>query len=119
MTTKADLSKTDRAALELALEQMQAEGPEPAEQLEWKEAHFGWFDAATLAVYHCQRKALNLKPWESPPCWIDDPDEVMAKPMNHRGEHQAAKLLRTMLDFGISSYHPDPVAAIEAARARR
>jgi hypothetical protein len=28
-------------------------------------------------------------------------------------------LLRQMLDLGISRYHPDPLAAIEAAQARK
>jgi hypothetical protein len=61
-----------------------------------------------------------LKPWEYPPCWIcvDEIDELLGTPGTERdkisGKRTAAALLRKMLSLGISQYHPDPIAAIEA-----
>jgi hypothetical protein len=51
---------------------------------------------------------------------IDDPDEELAAPsVRAHGRAQAARLLREMLDAGISRYHPDPVAALKAAKRRK
>ena len=55
MVTK--LSEVDRDALERALKIAQAS--EPGER-----------DART-AAYTCQRRALQLRPWQSPPCYGD------------------------------------------------
>lgn len=115
------LTKTDRAALELALKLTLAE-PDRTEQIGCKLAEDGWFDAATFASYHRQCDALHLAPWESPPCWIDDPDATLAAPNNvpwAHGAHEAARLVKRMMVLGISKYHPDPLGAIEAAKARR
>ena len=40
--------------------------------------------------------------WESPPCWADEGDN-----------DTAAKLLRQMLDLGISRWHPSPMSAMK------
>ena len=64
-----------------------------------------WIDVAQFAAYACQCKNLHLKPCERPPCR-----------MNSNGNHEAAHLLRQMLDLGISRWHPDPLAAIKAAK---
>jgi hypothetical protein len=60
----------------------------------------------------CQIHALHLKPWEEPPCAADEdgPDER---------DKEAQRLLRQMLAFGVSRWHPDPLAAIEAAKQRK
>jgi hypothetical protein len=45
---------------------------------------------------------------------IDDPDEELAAPsVRADGRAQAARLLREMLDAGISRYHPDTGRGIE------
>jgi hypothetical protein len=44
----------------------------------------------------------------APPCCVADENEPRI------GEESAAKLLRRMLKAGISRWHPDPVAVLEA-----
>jgi hypothetical protein len=50
-TTEDDeeLSKIDQDALEMALQQMLAD-PEWCESIEWKQARYGWWDAASFAA---------------------------------------------------------------------
>jgi hypothetical protein len=47
-----------------------------------------WIEAAEFAAYGVQIEALALKPWESPPCVVDE-DEA-----------------------GLSRYEPDPKGAL-------
>jgi hypothetical protein len=76
-----------------------------------------WDDVAHSCCYHRQYSALNLLPWQSPPCWVDDPDQDLSTPQHPtEGRHEAALLTKKMLALGISRYHPDPVGAIEAAK---
>jgi hypothetical protein len=72
------LSKVDREALQRAIEMVRAEGPN---ETRWIDDHFrtnGFFETGRLASYHCQYRALQLKPWEFPPIWIDDVSEAFA-----------------------------------------
>ena len=64
---------------------------------------------AAFAAYHCQIRALKLKPWNAPPCVAseDNPDER---------DKDAQKLLRKMLAAGVSRYAPDPMAALAKSR---
>jgi hypothetical protein len=57
-----------------------------------------------------QCRALNLKPWETPPCHVNDPDNPV------REERKAARLQQRMLRAGVSKWHPDPLAAIAEAK---
>jgi hypothetical protein len=112
MTT---LTKTDIAALELAIKQTLAE-PDPlrVEQVKSMLQDRDRITVGEFCSYHRQCDALALKPWEYPPCWINDPDEVLGV-SRYPPDPQAATLLKQMLAAGVSRYHPDPVAAIEAA----
>ena len=71
-----------------------------------------WVEVAEFASYCCQCRALNLKPWQSPPCHADEDDA------NPRDE-KARALLRRMLRAGVSRYDPDPMAALERKPKRR
>jgi hypothetical protein len=73
-------------------------------------AHDPWNEVARFASYSCQSDALNLKPWDEPPCVAREHDP------NER-DKKAQRLLRKMLAAGVSRYHPDPLAALEAVRA--
>jgi hypothetical protein len=105
------LTKTDIAALELALKLAREESPGRAQQLALKLAEDGWWPTARFAAYSCQVDRLHLKPWEHPPCWCDDPDDYP--------DREAARLLKRMLAAGISQFDPDPMAALEAAKKAR
>jgi hypothetical protein len=102
------IDEHDRVALTAALEQARAEGADRAAQIAAK----GWREAAESAVYHCQCRALCLRPWQEPPCVADADDPA-------ERDKAAQKLLREMLALGVSRFHPDPLAAIEAAKQRK
>ncbi len=100
------MQKLDREALELAVELCRAD-PIHATQIAEKLAEEPWEDVAEFCVYSCQVDALNLKPWQEPPCRVDVSDE-----------NPAAELLKRMLAAGVSQFHPDPLATIAAAGTR-
>ena len=114
-----DLTPIDRAALELALEADRSKGDRATRlQLESMLQERPWIEVAKFAAYGRQCDALRLRPWQPPPCWaeVDDQDNEAGPISGHRA---AAELLRRMLALGISRWHPDPLAAIEAAEAGR
>jgi hypothetical protein len=99
------MNKNDRDALALAVSRQRARKGrvEQIENLLVEDPEH----AATFAAYSCQCAALDLKPWERPPCHADE-----------RDSDEAARLLRQMLALGISRYHPDPLAAIAAVKVK-
>jgi hypothetical protein len=98
---------TDQLALEEAMRIARLE-PGRSRQLDAKLKDESWRDVAEFAASCVQSRALHLKPWETAPCDIydDDPDSP------------GKRLLKRMLEAGVSRYAPDPLAALEAARAR-
>jgi hypothetical protein len=104
------IDETDMKALNLAFARFYSGGKAQADQLDWMVKDQGWLKAAMFAASCCQRDALRLKPWQSPPCWVADENEPRV------GEEDAARLLRRMLKAGISEFHPDPMAALEKAK---
>ena len=68
----------------------------------------GWTEAAMIAAYDCQCRALAAKPWERA--------ALRGEPCD---KGKAGHLLRRMLARGISRYHPVPLAAIAAASQDR
>src|SRR5215831_7022621 len=107
--TDSGLSKADRYALERCMEMSQRD-PERAEQLQsMLDVGWPWELVADMACHCCQARAQALKPWQCSPCSVDenDPDER---------DKDAQKLLRQMLQAGISRYEPDPMQALKARR---
>jgi len=70
-----------------------------------------------FCAYHRQIDALNLKPWQSPPCDLDEDDDdgTVINAPNVEG----VKLLRRLLAAGLSRYEPDPMAALAEATKRK
>jgi hypothetical protein len=104
MNRRPYVRKIDRDALKLSMEMARQGADARGEQLDRMLEDREWFEVARFASAHCQRRALNLKPWESPPVWVgvgDDP--------------HAEALWKRMRACGVSRYHPDPVRACEAA----
>ena len=111
------IEKNDLDALELAIAQTLAEDDKGrVEQVTHMLEEDRWH-GATFAAYHRQTDSLNLKVWESPPCCFDE-DNIDADADDIHGNRPALKLLQEMLDLGISRWHPDPLAAIEAAKRK-
>jgi hypothetical protein len=111
-----DDDDVDRAAFELAIELTRAEA-DRREQIDHMLADDPRIEVGQFASYHRQVNALRLRPWEPPPCHINDADETLAQPEQPGdGKHAAARLLKQMLALGVSKWHPDPLAAIEQAK---
>jgi hypothetical protein len=104
------VTKTDRATLKLAIKQCRAESPERAEQIDAKLADEPWEEVAEFAAYCCQTSNLRLKPWQTPPCHVGIDSSY--------DEPEAIRLLAQMRELGISRWHPDPMAAITAAKGK-
>ena len=98
------MTKHDRDALKLALEQARAADADHDEQIRFLLREGGWQEAAIFAAYH-----WRLRPWEEPPCCTDEDDPG-------ERDKDAHKLLRQMLALGVLRWHPNPLAAIEAAK---
>lgn len=118
----ASMKAHDRAALQLAINLTRRESAERRRQIDDMLRHDDWFAAATFAAYHCRVRALRLKPWETPPLYVVDPDDPNAGPCRGTVSNNwpaAARLVKQMQALGISKFHPDPIAAIEAAARAR
>ena len=104
------MSATDLAALAHAIDAAR-KNPAEAKRINDRLANGGdWFDFATSAALHCQMTALNLLPWQSPPC--------VAHFIEPRRDEHAAELLHRLLAAGSSRYEPDPIAALAEAEAK-
>lgn len=106
------MNTVDQAALELAM-RIARRDPATRVQLDDKLKDEDWHSVAEFAAYHCQYEALNLKPWESPPCWTDEDENCSDPTYDFKKLNQAQVVLRRILKAGISRYHPDPLAALE------
>jgi hypothetical protein len=97
------MTKIDQAALELAFETvLKGKDASRAEQVRYLRAQDGWEPTARFCASLLQRRALELKPWDSPPCALDRPDDSAA-----------GRLLRRMLVAGLSRYDPNPMRGLE------
>jgi hypothetical protein len=106
------MRKTDRAALELALQQTLAEKDQSrVEQVRSMLEGRTRLYVSQFCSFHRQIEALRLRPWELPPC-LGDCDVGSGR------DEQAWRLLRRMQKAGVSRWHPDPIAAVEAAEKR-
>jgi hypothetical protein len=109
---------TDHAALELAIKCCRARSEDDRRQIDSMLASGDRTEVAQFASYSCQNKALNLRPWQDPPCAVDHPDDPQPRHAMD-GRVEAAMLLRDMLAHGVSRWHPDPLAALKAAKRKR
>lgn len=104
--TEEDFDVVDREALNRALKLTLAQDEAGRrEQVHSMLVDDGWWYAASFCVYHRQCEALNLKPWESPPCHVDEDD-----PYDHP---KALGLLKRMLSYGMSRYDPTPIDSLK------
>ena len=112
-TEAEELSPADLAAFELAIATVRNESPA---QRKWIDARLASgcdrVEMGKSAAYHCQIASLGLLPWEIPPCY------AMARPAVYDHQRASRRLLGRMLDAGVSKWHPNPVAACEAAEAK-
>jgi hypothetical protein len=104
------MRKTDRAALELALQQTLAEKDQSrVEQVRSMLEDRDRLDVMQFCSFHRQIEALKLRPWELPPCLGDYDGSPGGR------DEQALRLLKRMRKAGVSRWHPDPMSALEKA----
>ena len=111
--------QTDLDALKLAVETARKRDRAKRQQIESMLASRPWHDVAAFAAYSCQVDALQLKPWEWPPIWVNDIETALSEPDDGKRIRSAALLRQRMQRCGVSKWHPDPVAACEAAEQRQ
>jgi hypothetical protein len=116
------LTEADVEALARAIDLAQQESRAQRQQIDDMIRERGWERAARFAAYCCQDRALRLKPWMTPPCWLRSDAAVkaaQAAPSPDLGGRRAAgQLVERLLAVGLSRYEPDPEAALaKAARA--
>jgi hypothetical protein len=103
------IDPVDFEGLKLSMEQCRVSSKMQADQLDSMLMDRKWFDVACFAAYDCQIRTLRLKPWETAPMDVIDPNEP------RYGEEAAARLLKRMLQAGVSRYAPDPMGTLEAS----
>jgi hypothetical protein len=113
------MNARDRKAMRLAIEATRAEDEPRRRQVDAKLASEPWEHVGRFCVYHCQMNALNLAPWQRPPCLIEDPEAVLRGDDDAHGRHNAARLLLRMRKLYVSRYEPDPLRRCEEAEAKR
>lgn len=112
------MNEIDRDALERALVAARAEDEGRAKQIDSMLASEPWEEVAQFASYCVQGRALNLQPWQSPPCHASLAS-LRLPYGDPRAARESAELLSKMLALGISRFEPDPLAAIAEAEANR
>ena len=91
-----------------------AEGAARAKQLDSKLRDEPWKEVAQFASYCAQGRALDLMPWQSPPCHANL--RALSEPFGDpRAARESAELLKKMLALGLSRFEPYPLAAIAEA----
>jgi hypothetical protein len=106
------MTKVDREALKRAIELAKAEDAGRRQQIEAMLKEDGFEYAGTFAASHCQTRTLGLKPWELPPCQVED--EKPAADRNQIGLMKAWNVRQRLLAAGLSAYEPNPPAALAA-----
>jgi hypothetical protein len=106
-------------ALTLAIEVTRKESPARRRQVDDFLSSREWLDVATFCAASAQERALRLPPWQPPPCDIGNIAAALKDQDETRGYRAGALLLQRMERCGVSRWHPDPVAACEAAEAEK
>jgi hypothetical protein len=122
MTIQTDievLSPTDRAALELAVEVTRKESPGRRQQIDSFLSSRDWLYTAMFCASCAQSRALRLPPWQPSPCNVGNIASALNDPDEQSGYRAAALLRQRMERAGVSKWHPNPVAACEAAEAEQ
>jgi hypothetical protein len=108
----AEVDEKDREVMMLALRQCCDSDDKRARQIETMAASRPWQRVGAFGSFVCQCHALDLGPHEEAPCHVNDPADPGP------GEQEAARLLRRMLQAGVSKWHPNPMAAIAEAKRK-
>ena len=104
------MRRTDRAALELALQETLSEKDQSrVDQVRSMLERRTRLEVSQFCSFHRQIAALALKPWELPPCLGDYDGAPGGR------DEQAWRLLKRMRKAGVSRWHPSPLEALQKA----
>ena len=112
------MTPIDQDALERAIEAIRKSNAGGAVlQIEQRLEREGFEVAGKSAAYSQQVDNLHLMPWEVPPCWvapanIEDLLATSPDADDTHGWRDAARLLKRLLDAGLSRFEPDPANAL-------
>jgi hypothetical protein len=112
------LTAADEDALTRALAVTRAEDPGRRRQIDSMLADESWQSVAVFAATCAQSRSLNLMPWQLPPfrASLADLDQP---PGDASGRRESAELLQRLLRANLSSFEPDPLAALAEAEQRQ
>ena len=114
------LTRTDKAAMQRAIALTRAEGRGRRDQIDAMLRNEPWEAVGAFASAHCQTRALDLRPWMWPPVFVTDIKACLREPPDAPNQiYNAARLLKRMLAAGVSRYDPDPISALERAKANK
>jgi hypothetical protein len=113
------MNQVDHDAVTLAIEVTRRESPGRRQQVDDFLSSRPWFEVATFCAACAQERALNLPPWQPPPCNIGNIAAALDDADEQRGYRAAALLLQRMLAANISRWHPNPLEALEQAERRQ
>jgi hypothetical protein len=106
------LDDNDRKALTLAMEQCRALDTKRATQLDQILTQRPLHRTAMLGCLVMQSKNLDLKPQDIAPC------HIINENTKHAHRQAAAKLVRKLLNAGVSRCHPNPMQALREANGK-
>jgi hypothetical protein len=104
------MKRVDMEALRRAIAMPRASDPLRDQQIASMLEEREWLEVAEFAAYCCQTEALNLRPWQPPPC-----DMGAEKPVDDfalAGRVAAWELRKQLIASGLSAYEPNPVGAL-------
>jgi hypothetical protein len=111
------LTPADEDALTRAVAVTRAEDPGRAKQIDSMLADESWQSVAVFAATCAQSRSLNLAPWQLPPFRASLAD-LNQPPGDVSCRRESAKLLRRLLDAGLSPFEPVPLQALEQAEGK-
>jgi hypothetical protein len=107
------MTPVDQDAMRRAIAAARAQGPGRDEQIAHMLATCPWEEVGRFAAYSSQYRALRLRPWEFPPCWMEN-ERPLDDPNCH-GLFAAWRLRMRLIEAGLSQWEPDPITALAAA----
>jgi hypothetical protein len=110
----------DRAAFDLAIKIASKDPVQRRRFDEWLAKGESYDEVGRSAAFHCQIVALDLMPWQLPPCYADMSASVLSRPYGDPGaRRESAELALRMRRCGVSRWHPDPARECDRVEAQQ
>jgi hypothetical protein len=108
----------DRAAFDLAIKTASEDSVQRRRFDKWLAEGESDEKVGRQAAFQCQMEALDLMPWQLPPCYADMSASVLSQPYGDPGaRRESAELALRMQRLGVSRWHPDPARECDRIEA--